>query len=144
MSLVGAVCPAAYEAAGGGAVAGAQARRELKVISFAATPAATGGGSKSAPNSNLFASDSPNYLPANSSAKARVIVVVVAATTVQSQSEPLAVVLRHVRPHPEIAHIGIVLTTRTRGCLIIRTTHGDLSSANGSLKAAKIHYPHPR
>src|SRR3546814_6110889 len=74
MSLYGAGGPAAYDAAGGGAIAGAQARRELKVISFAATPAATGGGSKSAPTSNLFASDSPNYLPANSYAKARVIV----------------------------------------------------------------------
>src|SRR3546814_10993518 len=125
MSLVGAVCPAAYEAAGGGAVAGAQARRELKVISFAATPAATGGGSKSAPTSNLFASDSPNYLPANSYAKARVIVGVDAASNVQSQSDPLPVVLRIVGPARSVAQNGKVLTTRIDGWLVTGAARGE-------------------
>src|SRR3546814_15668320 len=58
-ALYGAGGRAAYDAAGGGAIAGAQARRELKVIRFSATPAATGGGRKSAPTSTLFAAHSP-------------------------------------------------------------------------------------
>src|SRR3546814_10427420 len=90
-----------------------RSRRELKVMRFAATPAATGGGSKSAPTSNLFASDSPNYLPANSYAKARVIVGVDAASNVQSQSDPLPVVLRIVGPARSVAQNGKVLTTRS-------------------------------
>src|SRR3546814_19670488 len=73
-ALYGAGGPAAYDAAGGGAIAGAQARRELKVISFAATPAATGGGRTSDPTGNRFSSDSPKYLPANSIAKSWVFV----------------------------------------------------------------------
>src|SRR3546814_17517364 len=76
------------------AAAAAQSRRELKVISFAATPASTGGAAKAPTGGNMFVSDSPNYLPANSYAKARVIVGVDAASNVQSQSDPLPVVLR--------------------------------------------------
>src|SRR3546814_17321358 len=113
--LYGVGGPAAYDAAGGGAIAGAQARRELKVISFAATPSATGGGRTSAPTSNLFASDSPNYLPANSYAKARVIVGVAAASNVHSPSAPLPVVLRIVGPARSVAQHGQVLTTRIVG-----------------------------
>src|SRR3546814_18479227 len=117
-ALDGAGGPAAYyDPTGGGAVAAAQTRRELKVISFAATPASTGGGSKAAPTGNLFASDSPNYLPANSYAKARVIVGVDAASNVQSQSDPLPVVLRIVGPARSVAASGKVLTTRTAGGL---------------------------
>src|SRR3546814_2403008 len=50
--------------------------------------------------------------PANSYAKARVIVGVDAASNVQSQSDPLPVVLRIVGPARSVAQNGKVLTTR--------------------------------
>lgn len=142
-SLYGAGGPAAYDPTGGGAIAAAQARRELKVISFAATPASTGGGTKAPPSSNLFASDSPNYLPANSYAKARVIVGVDAASNVQSQSDPLPVVLRIVGPARSVAQNGKVLTTRIDGCLVNGAARGDLSSEKVYVKLAKMTCPQP-
>lgn len=142
-ALYGAGGPAAYDPTGGGAVAAAQARRELKVISFAATPASTGGGSKAVPTGNLFSSDSPNYLPANSYAKARVIVGVDAASNVQSQSDPLPVVLRIVGPARSVAQNGKVLTTRIDGCLVNGAARGDLSSEKVYVKLAKMTCPQP-
>ena len=113
-ALYGPGGPAAYDSVAGAAAAAAQSRRELKVISFAATPASTGGAAKAPTGGNMFVSDSPNYLPANSYAKARVIVGVDAASNVQSQSDPLPVVLRIVGPARSVAQNGKVLTTRPR------------------------------
>src|SRR3546814_8473307 len=76
----------------------------------------------------MFVSDSPNYLPAKSYAKARVIVGVDAASNVQSQSDPLPVVLRIVGPARSVAQNGKVLTTRIDGCLVNGAARGDLSS----------------
>lgn len=142
-ALYGAGGPAAYDPTGSGGVAAGQARRELKVISFVATPASTGGGAKAAPTGNLFATDSPNYLPANSYAKARVIVGVDAASNVQSQSDPLPVVLRIVGPARSVAQNGKVLTTRIDGCLVNGAARGDLSSEKVYVKLAKMTCPQP-
>src|SRR3546814_14747935 len=77
----------------------------------------TGGAAKAPTGGNMFVSDSPNYLPANSYAKARVIVGVDAASNVQSQSDPLPVVLRIVGPaRSEERRVGkeCVSTCRSR------------------------------
>src|SRR3546814_15975795 len=89
----------------------------------------------------MFVSDSPNYLPAKSYAKARVIVGVDAASNVQSQSDPLPVVLRIVGPERSVAQNGKVLTTRIDGCLVKGAARGDLSSEKVYVKLAKMHCP---
>lgn len=142
-ALYGAGGPAAYDAVAGTAAAAAQSRRELKLISFAATPASTGGAAKAPTGGNMFVSDSPNYLPANSYAKARVIVGVDAASNVQSQSDPLPVVLRIVGPARSVAQNGKVLTTRIDGCLVNGAARGDLSSEKVYVKLAKMTCPQP-
>src|SRR3546814_15963589 len=88
-ALYGPGGPAAYDSVGGAAAAAAQSRRELKVISFAATPASTGGAAKPPTGGNSFVSARPNYITANSFAKARGICGVDAASNAQSQSDPL-------------------------------------------------------
>jgi conjugal transfer pilus assembly protein TraB len=142
-ALYGPGGPAAYDSVAGAAAAAAQSRRELKVISFAATPASTGGAGKAPTGGNMFVSDSPNYLPANSYAKARVIVGVDAASNVQSQSDPLPVVLRIVGPARSVAQNGKVLTTRIDGCLVNGAARGDLSSEKVYVKLAKMTCPQP-
>ncbi len=142
-ALYGPGGPAAYDPVAGAAAAAAQSRRELKVISFAATPASTGGAAKAPTGGNMFVSDSPNYLPANSYAKARVIVGVDAASNVQSQSDPLPVVLRIVGPARSVAQNGKVLTTRIDGCLVNGAARGDLSSEKVYVKLAKMTCPQP-
>src|SRR3546814_13824683 len=89
----------------------------------------------------MFVSDSPNYLPAKSYAKARVIVGVDAASNVQSQSDPLPVVLRIVGPARSVAQNGKVLTTRIDGCLVNGAASGDLSSEKVYVKLAKMTCP---
>src|SRR3546814_13426602 len=103
----------------------------------------TGGAAKAPTGGNMFVSDSPNYLPANSYAKARVIVGVDAASNVQSQSDPLPVVLRIVGPARSVAQNGKVLTTRIYGCLVNGAARGDLSSVKVYVQFPKMTCPQP-
>ena len=144
-ALYGEGGPAGYQTVGGIPGGPPLPRGELKVISFGSAPgAAPASGSGKAPERGaLVVTDSPNYLPANSYARARVIVGVDAASNVQSQSDPLPVVLRIVGPARSVARNGKVLTTRIEGCLVNGAARGDLSSEKVYVKLAKMTCPQP-
>jgi conjugal transfer pilus assembly protein TraB len=71
--------------------------------------------------------DSPNYLPPNSFASAKVIVGVDASAGVNSQTDPLPVVLRVTGPARSVPERRL-LTTKIEGCLINGAARGDLSA----------------
>lgn len=147
-ALYGASGPAAYQGFGAGGLPSgsplaAAPRSELKVISFSSTPSGPAGTAKPADRGNTIYTDSPNYLPANSYAKARVIVGVDAASNVQSQSDPLPVVLRITGPARSVAQNGKVLTTRIDGCLVNGAARGDLSSEKVYVRLARMTCPQP-
>ena len=82
--------------------------------------------------------DSPDYLPPNSYAPARVIVGVDASTGVASQTDPLPVVLRITGPARSVMQGGKVLTTRIQGCIINGAARGDLSAEKVYVKLARM------
>ena len=86
----------------------------------------------------LIIEDSPDYLPPNSYATARVIVGVDASAGVASQTDPLPVVLRITGPARSVLQNGRVLTTRLQGCVINGAAHGDLSSEKVYVKLARM------
>jgi conjugal transfer pilus assembly protein TraB len=143
-ALYGAGGPAAYQGAGG--LPGKPlSRTDLKVINFTSAAGApvANGGPKPAERGNTVFTDSPNYLPANSFATARVIVGVDASSNVQSQADPLPVVLRITGPARSVADNGRVLTTRLQGCLVNGAARGDLSSEKVYVRLAKMTCPQP-
>ena len=142
-SLYGAGGPAGYQQIGGPGAVAAVPRSELKVINFSTSSTAPQGNAKPAERGNTIFTDSPNYLPANSYAKARVIVGVDASSNVQSQSDPLPVVLRITGPARSVAQNGKVLTTRIDGCLVNGAARGDLSSEKVYVRLAKMTCPQP-
>jgi conjugal transfer pilus assembly protein TraB len=86
----------------------------------------------------LLQQDSPDYLPPNSYAPARVIVGVDASTGVASQTDPLPVVLRITGPARSVMRSGKVLTTDITGCLVNGAARGDLSSEKVYVKLARM------
>lgn len=86
----------------------------------------------------LVVEDSPDYLPPNSYAPARVIVGVDASAGVASQTDPLPVVLRITGPARSVLQNGRVLTTRLQGCVINGAARGDLSSEKVYVKLARM------
>ena len=142
-SLYGAGGPAGYQQIGGAGAVAAVPRSELKVINFTTSGTAPQGNAKPAERGNTIFTDSPNYLPANSYAKARVIVGVDASSNVQSQSDPLPVVLRITGPARSVAQNGKVLTTLIDGCLVNGAARGDLSSEKVYVRLAKMTCPQP-
>jgi conjugal transfer pilus assembly protein TraB len=86
----------------------------------------------------LLLQDSPDYLPPNSYAPARVIVGVDASTGVASQTDPLPVVLRITGPARSVMRGGKVLTTDITGCLVNGAARGDLSSEKVYVKLARM------
>jgi conjugal transfer pilus assembly protein TraB len=86
----------------------------------------------------LVVEDSPDYLPPNSYARARVIVGVDASAGVDSQTDPLPVVLRITGPARSVLQNGRVLTTRLEGCVINGAARGDLSSEKVYVKLARM------
>ncbi len=125
---------------GASATAGepATAPAEVKLLAFGGDK--PGGGARSArPEvSPLVVEDSPNYLPPNSYAPARVIVGVDASAGVSSQTDPLPVVLRITGPARSVVKDGKVLTTRIQGCVVNGAARGDLSSEKVYVKLAKM------
>ncbi|WP_176593143.1 TraB/VirB10 family protein [Sphingobium sp. EM0848] len=113
---------------------------EVKMVSF--TSSDTGTASKIAKGSTVY-TDSPNYLPPNSFARARVIVGVDASAGVNSQTDPLPVVLRITGPARSVFANGRLLTTRIEGCLINGAARGDLSSEKVYVKLQKMTCPQP-
>ena len=86
----------------------------------------------------VIVEDSPDYLPPNSYAPARVIVGVDASTGVASQTDPLPVVLRITGPARSVVQRGKVLTTRLTGCVVNGAARGDLSSEKVYVKLARM------
>ncbi len=136
-------------AAGGPAGApGMAGPAEVKTISFIGASGATGtAGGAGAPIGfrgehpdapPTVIEDSPDYLPPNSYATARVIVGVDASAGVSSQTDPLPVVLRITGPARSVINNGKVLTTRLEGCVVNGAARGDLSAEKVYVKLAKM------
>jgi conjugal transfer pilus assembly protein TraB len=113
---------------------------EVKMVSFGS--AGSGNASKVSKGSTVY-TDSPNYLPANSFASAKVVVGVDASAGVNSQSDPLPVVLRITGPARSVLQNGKLLTTKIQGCLINGAARGDLSSEKVYIKLQKMTCPQP-
>jgi conjugal transfer pilus assembly protein TraB len=113
---------------------------EVKMVSFGSAEA--GNASRVSKGSTVY-TDSPNYLPPNSFASARVIVGVDAAAGVNSQTDPLPVVLRVTGPARSVLQNGKLLTTKIQGCLINGAARGELSSEKVYVKLQKMTCPQP-
>jgi conjugal transfer pilus assembly protein TraB len=153
-ALYGANGPQGYQRPGGAQVAqGAAAGQgrppgslqggmgsEVKLINFQTADAGTA--SKVGKGTTVY-TDSPNYLPPNSFASAKVIVGVDASAGVGSQTDPLPVVLRVTGPARSVFQNGRLLTTRIDGCLVNGAARGDLSSEKVYVKLQKMTCPQP-
>lgn len=113
---------------------------EVKMVSFAGSDSGT---ASRVERGNTVYTDSPNYLPPNSFARARVIVGVDASAGVNSQTDPLPVVLRVTGPARSVFADGKLLTTRIEGCLVNGAARGDLSSEKVYVKLQKMTCPQP-
>ena len=92
---------------------------EVKLMSFTSDKAGASGLRAARPEAPpVVVEDSPDYLPPNSYAPARVIVGVDASAGVASQTDPLPVVLRITGPARSVMQNGKVLTTRIQGCVV--------------------------
>ena len=134
--------PQAYQRPDAAAAAAMPVGRsaEVKMVSFSTGDAGTA--SKVAKGNTVY-TDSPNYLPPNSFASAKVIVGVDAAAGVNSQTDPLPVVLRITGPARSVLQNGKLLTTKIQGCLINGAARGELSSEKVYVKLQKMTCPQP-
>ena len=111
----------------------------VRLLNFASDKSAPSGASvRRAEAPPLVIEDSPEYLPPNSYAPARVIVGVDASAGVASQTDPLPVVLRITGPARSVLQDGRVLTTRIEGCVVNGAARGDLSSEKVYVKLARM------
>ena len=113
---------------------------EVKMVSF--QTADSGTATRVAKGTTTY-TDSINYLPPNSFASAKVIVGVDASAGVNSQTDPLPVVLRVTGPARSVYQNGKLLTTKIEGCLINGAARGDLSSEKVYVKLQKMTCPQP-
>lgn len=108
---------------------------DVQLVSFTAN----GTGSRiDASKSPAIYTDSPNYLPPNSIAKATVVVGVDATTNTRSQSDPLPVLLRITGPARSVYSEGRLLATRVQGCMVNGAAYGDLSSEKVYVKLQRM------
>ncbi|MFC3100755.1 TrbI/VirB10 family protein [Altererythrobacter lauratis] len=129
--------PPATAAGGGEAMIPSQG--EVKLLSFTSEKAGATGLRAARPEAPpVVVEDSPDYLPPNSYAPARVIVGVDASAGVASQTDPLPVVLRITGPARSVMQNGKVLTTRIQGCVVNGAARGDLSSEKVYVKLARM------
>ena len=123
---------------------GAPPERQVKTLSFATSSPETPGVTKTGLRAGrpgappIEVEDSPEYLPPNSYAPARVIVGVDASAGVSSQTDPLPVVLRITGPARSVVNNGKLLTTRIQGCVVNGAARGDLSAEKVYVKLAKM------
>ena len=109
---------------------------DVQMVSFTANG---GTGSRIEPSqSPAVYTDSPNYLPPNSIAKATVVVGVDATTNTRSQSDPLPVLLRITGPARSVYSEGRLLATRVQGCMVNGAAYGDLSSEKVYVKLQRM------
>ncbi len=125
--------------AAGGGEAMMPSPGEVKLLSFTSEKAGATGLRAARPEAPpVVVEDSPDYLPPNSYAPARVIVGVDASAGVASQTDPLPVVLRITGPARSVMQNGKVLTTRIQGCVVNGAARGDLSSEKVYVKLARM------
>ena len=111
----------------------------MKLMSFTSDKAEASGLRAARPEAPpVVVEDSPDYLPPNSYAPAKVIVGVDASAGVASQTDPLPVVLRITGPARSVMQNGKVLTTRLQGCIVNGAARGDLSSEKVYVKLARM------
>jgi len=148
-ALYGRTSPPSYQAAqatpagqAAAATAGLPSGRgsEVSLVSFSEGASGTG---SPVPKGNTVYTDSANYLPPNSIAVAKVIVGVDAAAGVQSQTDPLPVVLRITGPARSVYDNGRLLTTNIAGCLVNGAARGDLSAEKVYVKLQRMTCPQP-
>ena len=131
-------------AAPSGAALPVSAERQVKTVSFTSGAGETGGTAKTGLRAGrptapaIEVEDSPDYLPPNSYAPARVIVGVDASAGVASQTDPLPVVLRITGPARSVVKDGKLLTTRIQGCVVNGAARGDLSAEKVYVKLQKM------
>ena len=142
MAMYGANGTAAYQRPDGGGAPGAPDAHgpEVKMVSFQTGDQSMA--SKIGKGTTTY-TDSPNYLPPNSFASAKVIVGVDASAGVNSQTDPLPVVLRVTGPARSVFQDGKLLTTKIEGCLVNGAARGDLSSEKVYVKLQKMTCPQP-
>ena len=128
------------DAGGAGAAPPPVRMSEVKMVSFGS--ADTGSATRISKGSTTY-TDSPNYLPPNSFASAKVIVGVDAIAGVNSQTDPLPVVLRITGPARSVLQNGKLLTTKIQGCLINGAARAELSSEKVYIKLQKMTCPQP-
>lgn len=120
------------------------AERQVKTVSFSSTSGEGGATAKTGLRARrptapaIEVEDSPDYLPPNSYAPARVIVGVDASAGVASQTDPLPVVLRITGPARSVVKDGKLLTTRIQGCVVNGAARGDLSAEKVYVKLQKM------
>jgi len=143
-ALYGPNGPQSYQrpdGAGGGRLPpGLGGQSEVKLVNF--STAETGNATRVAKGNTTY-TDSINYLPPNSFARAKVIVGVDASAGVNSQTDPLPVVLRVTGPARSVYQNGRLLTTKIEGCLVNGAARGDLSSEKVYVKLQKMTCPQP-
>ncbi|WP_156680501.1 TrbI/VirB10 family protein [Sphingomonas profundi] len=128
----------------GGAALPAAVERQVKTLSFTTVAAEGAGAAKSGLRAGrpqapaIEVEDSPDYLPPNSYAPARVIVGVDASAGVASQTDPLPVVLRITGPARSVVKDGKLLTTNIQGCVVNGAARGDLSAEKVYVKLQKM------
>jgi conjugal transfer pilus assembly protein TraB len=126
--------PNGTEISSGGSSSG-----DVKILNFGgAEPGAKSPKKRSSEISSLLVEDSPEYLPPNSYAPAKVIVGVDASVGVASQSDPLPVVLRIIGPARSVVKNGKLLTTNITGCIVNGAARGDLSAEKVYVKLARM------
>jgi conjugal transfer pilus assembly protein TraB len=126
--------PDGTEISPGGSPSGA-----VKILNFdSAAPGSKSPKKRASEISPLLVEDSPEYLPPNSYAPAKVIVGVDASVGVASQSDPLPVVLRITGPARSVVKNGKLLTTNITGCIVNGAARGDLSSEKVYVKLARM------
>jgi len=131
--------PAPAGAALGASETGLPGPGEVKLMSFTSDKAGASGLRAARPEAPpVVVEDSPDYLPPNSYAPAKVIVGVDASAGVASQTDPLPVVLRITGPARSVMQNGKVLTTRLQGCIVNGAARGDLSSEKVYVKLARM------
>ena len=123
------------------AVGGAPASMRGNNIQLLSFGEGAAGNATPVPKGNTVYTDSTNYLPPNSIASAKVIVGVDAAAGVQSQTDPLPVVLRITGPARSVYENGRLLTTNISGCLVNGAARGDLSSEKVYVKLQRMTCP---
>jgi len=114
--------------------------RDIKLVSFSGADTGT---ATRVEKGNTVYSDSANYLPPNSIAKAKVIVGVDATAGVKNQADPLPVVMRITGPARSVYSEGKLLQTRIEGCLVNGAAQGDLSSEKVYVKLLRMTCPQP-